>query len=229
MMQQTVSNTMSEELFAAAMADDAARIASLVAAGADVACHDEHGRTCLHHAAQRGLTRSIQALVAAGADPNQLDTVGWPAINLAAWNDRFDAIAELVSCGARTDIADDRRYLAIDLAMTQGWPKSTLMLRGCGSPAPSAVKVENEQFAEILALPPLEAAVLCSRAQIVDMAMKRAAERGDLNDAQIQAAAERAEQANKVGPSTYLRSLLAQKAARAAVEELGLELRGVAP
>lgn len=229
MMQKTVPNTMHQDLFDAAMAGDGVKIAALAAAGVDVACHDEHGRTCLHHAAQRGLAKSIVALIGAGADPNQLDAVGWPAINLAAYGNQHQAIAELVLGGAHTDIADDRQYLPIDLSVCQGWAEATLMLRGCGSPLPLSVADENNRFAEIFELPLLHAAVLCNNARVVALAMERSEDRGELTDEQIIAAAARAEQGNKSGPSAYLRSLLAQKAARSALDELGLEPRGVTP
>lgn len=228
-MTKKVPNNMDQALFDAAVSDNAEKIAALVAAGSDVHSHDEHGRTCLHHVAQRDCRKSIVALISAGANPDQFDAVGWTPMNLASYFNRPHAISELVLCGARVDIADDRQDLPIDLAMCEGRREATLMLRACGSPPPARVQPENEGFVEILALSRLEAAVLTNKAALVQLALADTTSDEIMDDAALQQAAERAEKSNKGAPGAYLRSVLAQKAARAALDEIGLSSQGAAP
>jgi uncharacterized protein len=78
--------TMSQELFNAARAGDAAQVKSLLEAGADHAAADEAGETALMHAAQGGHVAAVQVLIAAGADVNAKSPQGWTALAKAAYN-----------------------------------------------------------------------------------------------------------------------------------------------
>ena len=71
-------------LHAAAARGDAAEIGRLVAAGADPAARDAHGRTALHVAAHRSQLSAMRALVAAGADPNALEADRDDVVTIAA-------------------------------------------------------------------------------------------------------------------------------------------------
>lgn len=77
---------MSQELFAAAQAGDAAQISSLLAAGGDHAATDEAGETALMHAAHAGHVDAVKALIAAGADVKAKSPQGWTALARAAYN-----------------------------------------------------------------------------------------------------------------------------------------------
>jgi ankyrin repeat protein len=77
---------MSQELFAAARSGDAAKIKSLLEAGADHGAADEAGETALMHAARGGHVAAVQVLIAAGADVNAKSPHGWPAIAKAAYH-----------------------------------------------------------------------------------------------------------------------------------------------
>ncbi len=77
---------MSQELFAAARAGDAARIERLIAAGADPHGVDEAGETALMHAAHHGHVATVAVLVAAGVDVNAASGQGWTALARAAYN-----------------------------------------------------------------------------------------------------------------------------------------------
>jgi ankyrin repeat protein len=77
---------MSDQLFAAARAGDAALIESLIAAGAAVDAVDEAGETPLMHAAFHGHLAAVEALLAAGADVNAQSPQGWTALARAAYN-----------------------------------------------------------------------------------------------------------------------------------------------
>jgi uncharacterized protein len=77
---------MSQELFAAAQAGDAAQIKSLLEAGADHGATDEAGETALMHAARNGHVAAVQVLITAGADVNTKSPQGWTALAKAAYN-----------------------------------------------------------------------------------------------------------------------------------------------
>jgi ankyrin repeat protein len=77
---------MSQKLFAAAQAGDAAQIQTLLEAGADHAAADEAGETALMHAAHGGHVAAVQVLIASGADVNAASPQGWTALAKAAYN-----------------------------------------------------------------------------------------------------------------------------------------------
>ncbi len=100
---------MSQELFAAARAGDAARIKGLVEAGADVHGADEQGETVLMHAAQQGHAAAVEALIAAGANVNAVTPQGWTALARAAYNGDagrgyVEVIEALHRAGAALDV-----------------------------------------------------------------------------------------------------------------------------
>jgi len=71
-------------IFAAASRGDAAEIARLFAAGADVRARDGNARTPLHVAAFASHRDAMRALVKAGADPNALDGDRYDIVTIAA-------------------------------------------------------------------------------------------------------------------------------------------------
>ena len=99
---------MSQELFAAAQAGDAAKIKALLEGGAAHGTTDEAGETALMHAAHHGHVAAVEVLIAAGADVNAQSPQGWTALAKAAYNGEtergyVEVIEVLADAGAALD------------------------------------------------------------------------------------------------------------------------------
>ena len=103
-------------LFAAAAKGDAARIAQLAAAGADVKARDARGRTPLHVAAFARRHDAMRALVKAGADPNALEGDRYDIVTIAAVANDVPTLEVALAIGARatnvTSIHDGTALIA---------------------------------------------------------------------------------------------------------------------
>ena len=88
-------------LFAAAAGGDAAAIARLSEAGADVMARDAHGRTPLHVAAHASQRAAMRALVKAGADPNALEGDRYDIVTIAAVTNDVSTLREALALGCR--------------------------------------------------------------------------------------------------------------------------------
>ena len=87
-------------LHAAAHAGDAARIAALAAAGADLNARDPHGRTPLHVAAFAKQRGAIQALAKAGGKLDLLESDRYDAVTIASVANDEETLRLLLSLGA---------------------------------------------------------------------------------------------------------------------------------
>jgi ankyrin repeat protein len=99
---------MSQELFAAAKAGDAAQVKNLLDKGAAHGTVDEAGETALMHAAHGGHLAAVQVLIAAGADVNAKSPQGWTALAKASYNGEtergyVEVIEALHEAGASVD------------------------------------------------------------------------------------------------------------------------------
>jgi ankyrin repeat protein len=81
---------MSEQLWNAVMAGNAARVTSLLQDGADGNARDASGATLLMTAAGSGNLEVVNALLAAGVDVNAVDERGWGALTKAVYNAELD-------------------------------------------------------------------------------------------------------------------------------------------
>ena len=88
-------------LFAAAAKGDAAEIAKLKKAGANVKARDVRGRTALHVAAFARRHDAMRALAKAGADPNALDGDRYDVVTIAAVADDVDTLRVALEIGCR--------------------------------------------------------------------------------------------------------------------------------
>ena len=87
-------------LHAAAWQGDAARIAQLLAGGADPNSRDGHGRTPLHVAAYAKRRDALRALAQGGADLGALENDRYDAVTIAAVADDEATLALLLELGA---------------------------------------------------------------------------------------------------------------------------------
>ena len=87
-------------LHAAAQAGDAARIAALAAAGADLNARDAHGRTPLHVATFARQRAAIQALARAGARLDLLEDDRYDAVTIASVANDEETLRQLLALGA---------------------------------------------------------------------------------------------------------------------------------
>ena len=87
-------------LLRAAGEGDAARVESLLAAGADVNAAAEGGETALLRAASKGRLQVVRTLLKAGADPNAEREDGFTALGVAVFFGYADIVRELLAGGA---------------------------------------------------------------------------------------------------------------------------------
>ena len=95
-------------LHAVAQQGDAARIAALLAAGADPNSRDGNGRTPLHVATFARQRDAIRSLAKGGADLGALDNDRYDAVTIAAVADDEQTLALLLSLGASAKLTTSR-------------------------------------------------------------------------------------------------------------------------
>jgi|GEM_PF-671084 len=94
-----------QALWSIAETNDANRVASLLADGADIDARNEHGMTALMRAASCGRIHMVRALLKHGADPNLSRNDKFTALVLAAFFGHEEIVKELVEHGADTGAA----------------------------------------------------------------------------------------------------------------------------
>ena len=95
-------------LHAAAWRGDAARIAQLLAGGADANSRDGHGRTPLHAATFAQQREAVRALARGGADLGALENDRYDAVTIAAVADDEAGLALLLELGASARLITSR-------------------------------------------------------------------------------------------------------------------------
>jgi ankyrin repeat protein len=95
-------------LHAAAWQGDAARIAQLLAGGADPNSRDGHGRTPLHVATFAKRRDALRALAKGGADLGALENDRYDAVTIAAVADDEATLALLLELGASAKLVTSR-------------------------------------------------------------------------------------------------------------------------
>lgn len=127
-------------LLGAAGAGDAARVESLLAAGADVNATSESGETALIRAASKGRLDVVRVLLAAGADANAEREDGFTALGVAVFVGHPEIVRALLAAGA--DPSAGRLGTAAEKwALFSGFTEIAEMLRDPAR-APRAVRGE---------------------------------------------------------------------------------------
>ncbi|HTQ35419.1 MAG TPA: ankyrin repeat domain-containing protein [Steroidobacteraceae bacterium] len=124
----------SSSLLAAAYAGDAARVAALVRAGADVNQANEFGATPLSEAARRGDAAVLQLLLKAGADPRSVNADGETALMAVARTGNVAAARLLLQAGAQVDAREKwGGQTALIWAAAQDQPQMIRLLAAHGA------------------------------------------------------------------------------------------------
>ena len=92
-------------LIAAAKAGDAARVAALLAEGADAEAASPDGTTALHWAARAAAAEAVEHLLAVGADPTLANRYGITPLALAAESGEPAVVGALLAAGADPNTA----------------------------------------------------------------------------------------------------------------------------
>ncbi len=100
-----VSTAADAPLLEAAKSGDAARIAALLAEGADAQAASPDGTTALHWAARAASPDAVEGLLAAGADPERANRYGITPLALAAESGEPAVVRALLAAGADPDTA----------------------------------------------------------------------------------------------------------------------------
>jgi ankyrin repeat protein len=141
----------------AVWADDAARVARVLARGADPDAPDADGTTPLYAAAVGGRAGLVRQLLAAGADPNRLSTGpsdGSPLCGAACWG-YVETVDLLLAHGADPDLPEDERSTPLDWAARGMHADVALSLLAAGAqPTGEALRtaIERGSLATVRAL-----------------------------------------------------------------------------
>ena len=101
----SVATAADAPLIEAAKSGDAARVAALLAEGADARSASRDGTTALHWAARAASTETVERLLEAGADPTIANRYGITPLALAAENGEPAVVAALLAAGADPNTA----------------------------------------------------------------------------------------------------------------------------
>jgi len=123
-----------DQLYGAAAAGDADRVAALLAAGADADCTvSKGGASALLVAAERGHAAAARLLLDAGADAAYQDAAGRNALMLAAQAGSADLVALLLAAGVPWNALDQRAECAGDYAVAAGQEATAELLLQAGA------------------------------------------------------------------------------------------------
>ncbi|WP_328721943.1 ankyrin repeat domain-containing protein [Streptomyces sp. NBC_00247] len=138
-MKRRRSKKLSRDLVGAALTGDAARVRTLLRAGADPEAADSDGTTPLYAAAVQGDAEAVSILLRAGAAPDAESggegSEGTPLCAAACWG-HTDVVRALLAAGAVPDLREDygTGRTPLEWAMAGPWPETVAMLEGAGAP-----------------------------------------------------------------------------------------------
>ena len=165
---------LSEELWAAARAGDAARVTAALDKGADVNAKTRYGATALTFAADRGQIEVVKLLISRGADVNVQDTFyQMRAVDMAMMNNHVNVVTLLLERGSKgaaglLPMAIQRGNVAIVTALLESPDLTRAQIR----PALAGAKKVNNP--EIIALIEKKLAAMPAESAPVGVSVDRA-------------------------------------------------------
>ncbi len=165
---------LSEELWAAARAGDAARVTAALDKGADVNARTRYGATALTFAADRGHLEIVKLLISRGADVNVQDTFyQMRAIDMAMMNNHVSVVTLLLERGSKgaaglLPMAIQRGNVAVVTALLESPELTRAQIR----PALAGAKKVNNP--EIIALIEKKLAAMPAESAPVGVSVDRA-------------------------------------------------------
>jgi ankyrin repeat protein len=99
-------NRIDQELFEAAKENNLPEVSRLLSVGADVNAKDNHDRTPLQWACEKGHVQVVNKLLDHGADVDAKNNRDWTPLHRACYNGHVAIVNELLSRGANTEAKD---------------------------------------------------------------------------------------------------------------------------
>jgi hypothetical protein len=118
-----------DDLLAAAQADDRAGVARALAAGAPVDTRDVDGWSAMMFASAAGNTELVRSLLRAKSDPNQRTKDGQTPLFAAVFAGKVEAVRALLQAGARPDTPLPSGKTALALAKERNRPDLVELLQ----------------------------------------------------------------------------------------------------
>jgi ankyrin repeat protein len=113
---ERTQDELNNELIAAAVEGNIARVKTLLDEGADINAQNSKGMTPLHIAVESDSPLNVERIVNLGADVNARDNRGWTPLHLAAFLNSTKAISILLDGGANVNARDNESKTPLDVA-----------------------------------------------------------------------------------------------------------------
>eukprot|EP00753_Platysulcus_tardus_P012211 PLAT3348.11.p2 GENE.PLAT3348.11~~PLAT3348.11.p2 ORF type:complete len:214 (+),score=50.35 PLAT3348.11:550-1191(+) len=131
------------------VAESAAVVEALLAAGAEMEAKTTVGRTPLHSASHNGRNAVADALIEHGADVNAAKDSGWTPLMIASSGGHKHIAASLLTAGADTSLVSKDGKTAEQCAADNGHTDIVAMIRGGPEAARAALAADKEAAAGV--------------------------------------------------------------------------------